>query len=60
MGNIIYHRTSRGFRYTCNCGEPDIVVDRFEDVWCASCDAWRAWPTKEQIQSVKVNMKVVA
>ena len=51
--SIVFTPTKRGgFRYTCDCGNPDIQVDRGEDIYCESCDSWRAWPTKEEIQEV--------
>ena len=51
--SIVFTLTERGYGYTCDCGNPDIVVDRGEGYYCLSCDSWRAWPTKESIQQLR-------
>ena len=42
-------RGKLGYSYNCSCGNPDIEVTKGEDYYCYSCDAWRAWPTKDEI-----------
>lgn len=34
--------TKRGYRYTCNCGDADIVLDGGDGYLCLSCDSWRS------------------
>jgi len=51
--SIVLIPTKRGYRYTCDCGDPDIMIDRGEGYYCYSCDSWRAWATKEEIQQLR-------
>ena len=34
--------TARGYRYTCDCGNPDIEVEYDDGYLCLSCDSWRS------------------
>ena len=45
-------RGKKGFRYGCDCGDADINMCRNEDFHCYSCDSWRAWPTKDEINAL--------
>ena len=50
--SIVFTPTERGYHYTCDCGNPDIEVDRGEDYYCLSCDSWRAWPSKDEVREM--------
>jgi len=39
--SIVITPTPRGYRYTCDCDNPDILVENDEDYLCLSCDSWR-------------------
>ena len=39
--SIVITTTPRGYRYTCDCDNPDILDENGEDYLCLSCDSWR-------------------
>ena len=40
----------RGFHYTCDCGNPDLFVEKDDDIYCQSCDSWREYPDSDDIR----------